>query len=362
MKKLLTVLLVVIVAAGLWWVANSSSPESRPSSSPEAGKQTALNTRESEQPSSNVGSASASDDQVKIDHSRSIDEDTEDDEYFDDRPATEIYKSADEAFEALKKASLDYDDIVLEQFVDIAKDCSWCDELYEKVKEIAFAPDTDPDQRSFFTEVLATSGRVEDVKTLVEAIENETNTELADIYAESLELAVGGDDTVRYLSEKLNSENDLLQESVVAAITNQGSRLAAEVLYKHTVEKGDPDGYYSLGIGLGELVPEEEALPYLRELALKRDAYSHLAVKALLNNGTEGLRAVMSVLATSSNPEFDKEMLKDAIDHVSYEEEAEAYLKELLKSNPPKTVADFAREILADFALEEEEYQDDQEQ
>ena len=91
------------------------------------------------------------------------------------------------------------------------------------------------------------------------------------------------DDVVTELSGYVNSNNELLQESAVAAITNQGSKLAAETLYKHTVEKGDADGYYSLGIGLGELIPDDETLPYLNELVSKRDKYSHLAVKALLN-------------------------------------------------------------------------------
>ena len=149
-------------------------------------------------------------------------------------------------------------------------------------------------------------------------------------------------------------ENELLQESVVAAITNHGSRLAVDVLYKHTVESGDPDGYYSLGIGLGEIIPEEESLPYLTELATKRDPYSHLAVKSLLNYGTDGLKTVIEILENSDDPEFDRQMLEDAVDHVNYEEETEGYLKQIMSNTEKPVVTEFAKEILEDFELEDD--------
>ncbi len=276
------------------------------------------------------------------------------------RPATEIYANDREALEAVLRAAEDYDDIVLEQFVNLGEECSWCPGFYNSVKDIMFAPDTDEEKRSYLAEILAVSGRLENIKALVEAIET-SRGEDAEIYAEALELSEGGDQIIRFLADQLNTENELLKEASVAAITGQGSRLAAETLYNHTVESGSVDGYYDLGIGLGELVPDAEALPYLQELALRRDQYSHLAIKALLNSGLDGLRIVFDVLTNSPNIEADRSMLRDAIDHVVYEEEIETYVKQIAQNSNQPIVQEFAREILEDFALEEEDDLEDDE-
>jgi len=92
----------------------------------------------------------------------------------------------------------------------------------------------------------------------------------------------------------MESTNETIQEASIAAVTNQGTRLAAELLYNQTQKAGDPDGYYSRGIGLGEFIPDPDAIPYLQELVKKQDQYSPLAVKALINSGTDGLRLVLN--------------------------------------------------------------------
>ena len=141
---------------------------------------------------------------------------------------------------------------------------------------------------------------------------------------------------------------------MVAAITNQGSRLAAETLYDFTREKGDANGFYDIGIGLGELIPDEEVLPYIQELALKRDKYSHLAVKAMLNEGLEGLQMVFDVLSNSPNPDFDRKMLEDAVDHVYFEDDIEAFVKKTASTSKEPMVVEFAKNILDDFNSEED--------
>jgi hypothetical protein len=160
---------------------------------------------------------------------------------------------------------------------------------------------------------------------------------------------MGKDDVVEFLSEHMGASNESLREASVAAITNQGSRLAAEALYKNTVDRGDPDGYYSVGIGLAELVPSEETLPYLQELALKRDQYSHLAVKSLINGGQPGLQIVFDILNNSKDSEADKRLLQDAIDHVNYDEETEAFLKKTIETSKQTVAVEFAKSILEDF-------------
>lgn len=275
------------------------------------------------------------------------------------RPATELYNSAEEAFNAIKKGSESYDDSVLEQFSDLEKDCRWCDELYNKVQEAMLNASTEEEQRSYFAEILASSGKPENIAALISAMKDAKSEDDADTYLEALEITMGDDKTVDYLSSQLDTDNEKLKSSLIAAITNHGTPLAIETLYEQTVQSGDTDGYYSLGIGLGEVIPDEESLPFLTELVNKRDQYSHLAVKALLNYGVDGLRVVFDTLELSSDAETDRKMLKDAIDHVSYEEETEAYAKEILNKSKNPVVQDFAREIIKEFDVEDLEDEED---
>jgi len=281
----------------------------------------------------------------------------EDEEMLDqeEKPAAQVYKSAEEALRVVKEGAVDYNDAILEQFTQPGEDCTWCEEFYHSVRDVLMAADTPDDQKSYFAELLAISGKAENIAALVEAIKKFGYNEKSDIYAEALELALGGNEIVSYLGEQLSSDNELLRESATAALTNQGSRQAAELLYQQTAKSGDPDGFYSLGIGLGEFVPEEDALPYIQEIVGKRDQYSHLGVKALLNSGLPGLKILFDILASSKNPEFDRGMLKDATDHLTYDEEVETYLSGIEKSPPNALSAETAKTFLEDFRKTEEE-------
>lgn len=277
----------------------------------------------------------------------------EEDPEYDERPAAQVYSSSNEAYDAILKASKDYDDIVLERFTQPGADCTWCDDLYTRLTQKMLAADASEDEKSFIGEILAISGRAKNVQTLIEAVQQAGESDDADIFSESLELTIGGDDVVELLKQHLNSSNELLQEAVVAAVTNQGSKFAAETLYTHTVEKGDVDGYYALGIGLGEFIPDEEAMPYLSSLVKKRDGYSHLAVKALLNGGAEGVKYVLDELANSSNPEADRKMLVDASDHLAYDEETIAILRRCKDTNSSALAKEFCTQNLTELEQEE---------
>ena len=98
-------------------------------------------------------------------------------------------------------------------------------------------------------------------------------------------------------------------------------------------------------IGLAELGPSEETLPYLQEIALKRDQYSHLAVKSLINGGQPGLQIVFDILNNSKDSEADKRLLQDAIDHVNYDEETEAFLKKTIETSKQTVAVEFAKSI-----------------
>jgi hypothetical protein len=359
MKKVLPVIVIVIILAAVMYLqtsGGSSSGDGTTTASSDMNKQ----GNSDEEQSWGDGSAGSSERQ-NVPQEILDDPDADDGFGEDIKPATELYTSAEQALEAVKSGSVDYDDLVLEQFAELGEECTWCDEFYGSVGELMLAPESNDDERSYYAEVLAISGRVDNVAALVNATKNADDENAADIYAEALEVTIGDDKVVRYLGEQLTTENELLKESVVAAITNHGSRNAIDLLYRETVKEGDPDGFYSLGIGLGEVIPEEDSLPYLTELTTNRDAYSHLSLKALLNYGDDGLKTVMNLLESSNNPEFDKQMLQDAVDHVAYEENTEEYLRDIIQNSESDNAKEFANEILEDFDLEEEEEFDEEE-
>ena len=354
MKKALPVLIVVIVAVGLWFAVSSRiENESAPAPAPAKGQEAAGD--KTTQPSAqNENGGDTGDVAIEGDE-----EEIEDPGAVDDRSAAERYQTADEALKAVKDGAADYNDLILDQFTEPGDNCTWCPAFYSSLRDLIHSPETKTDQRSYFAEILAISGRLDNVKTLVEAIGSAKNQEDADLYAEALELTVGKDDVVKYLGEQLNQQNDTLKEASVAAITNQGTKLAVEELYNHTLEKGDPDGYYSMGIGLGEVVPDEQAQPYLQELAMKQDAYSHLAVKALLNAGLDGVKMVMDVVSSAKNTEQVNDLLKGAKDHVSYDEEVVGYLKQVAESGKSPNAVKFAKDVLSDFEQAQNEADED---
>lgn len=355
MKNILPAIAVVLaIGLSAWYFTSNSKKAGSDTTSPKAAINTSPGaTTENSSPgtSNNVPAPDLNPDTYAEDDTESVEEDI--------KPATEVYKNADDALEALRTASKSYDDSVLEQFSEPDASCTWCESLYSSLNRMIFSPDISADEKSFYAEVLAISGRVGNVKTLVEAIKSSAKPEDADIYSEALELSLGKDDVTEYLGSQLTGANDTLRESLVAALTNQNSRLAAETLYKNTVERGDADGYYASGIGLGEFIPDEEALPFLQDALLKHDQYSHLAAKALLNSGADGLRMVLDGLESSKDPDFDRKMLKDAIDHVNYDEEIEELLKKRLETAKQPAAREFIEESLKSFSTEDAATADD---
>ena len=350
MRKIFPILLLATIVVAFWYfspfskradnVTNQSAMQS--GSSPKTGGNSSSHPTGPKTPgSTGLVHPDGSDDDIDIESSP------------EGKPAAEVYKSAEEAVDAVKKAALSYDDIVLEQFTEPGEECTWCDKFYPAIREMMLSTDATADQRSYYAELLAVSGKVDSVMALVDAIKSAPNQDSADIYAEALELAVGKDDVIKALSSELKTGNETLKEAVIGAITNQGSRLAVETLYKATVEGGDPDGFYSIGLGLGELVPEEDAYSFLQESVTKRDQYSHLAVKSLLNSGLPGVKIVFESLTGAKDSEFDRQMLKDARDHVIYDEETKTFLDTVVKSSRDPAAVEFAQQVLQDFKDEE---------
>lgn len=261
------------------------------------------------------------------------------------KPAPEAYASSEEALAAVLKGAKDYDDSILEQFTLPDPNCSWCSEFYSSVRDLAMNQDTPQEQRAYLAEILAISGRPDNVQALIDAVKNAPSNDTADLYAEALELSLGREDVVTLLGEQMNDSNATLREASVAAVTNQGTKLAAELLIKDAREKGDPDLYYAQGIGIGEAIPEEEAIPVYQEFVRERLPNSHLGVKALLNAGLPGVQVVFDELENSPNPEADKGLLKDASDHINIDDEIVALADRKLSENNNPNSVELARMI-----------------
>lgn len=337
MKKFLPLALIFIVVGGFWFYSTSRPSQIViPQSTAKAGSNT--------EPAIPQSSATLSGNLNAISNSGTTPEDL--DQGVNIKPAAETYKSADEALAAVLKAAKDYDDSVLEQFTKPGNNCAWCPEFYASVKDLLGKDDTAPDQKSYLAEIMAISGRVENVQTLVEEIKSAKSSETGDLFSEALELSVGGDDVTKYLGDQMTSTNETLRESSVAAVTNQGSRLAAELLLKHTLERGDPDGYYALGIGPGEFIPDEEAIPVFQEALQKGDLTSPLAAKALVNSGMNGLRILFDELDNSKDPEASRRLIKDVIDHVNFEDGLEEFTKKRIDASNSPVLKELGQQIL----------------
>jgi len=271
------------------------------------------------------------------------------------KPATALYTSADEAFAAAIKGAKDFDDSILEQFTEPGPDCSWCPAFYASVQETVLNPNTPQDQKSYMAEILAISGRADNIQTLVDGIKNAPNSTEADVFAEALELTLGKDDVVKVLGDQLSTTNDTLREASVAAITNQGTKYAAELLERHIQERNDADAYYSVGIGPGEFIPDEEALPFVQELVQRRDQYSAVWAKSLINAGLPGLQNLFDQLGNSTNYDSDKALVKDALAHVNFEDGIKEMTDNVIANNRSPIAVDFAKQIQAEINQQESE-------
>ncbi|MCB0335439.1 MAG: hypothetical protein KDD62_04015, partial [Bdellovibrionales bacterium] len=180
MRAIIIVVICVIVGIGLWF-SQSSGPSSNSNVATETGSTTG-STKGAESlnssPDSSVKGPGTTGSSTSPGQQNS--EDGEDGFNEDIQPATAVYKSADEALEAIKKGAVDYDDLILEQFSELGENCSWCDKFYTDVNEMMLASDTNEDAKSYYAEVLAISGRIDNVSNLISAIKNAPSDDDAD--------------------------------------------------------------------------------------------------------------------------------------------------------------------------------------
>ena len=352
MKKVLSLLVVIgALGAGLWFYNNNSSLENGGGPTQSAS----LGSNVEGAPAPDAGAASQGSPRDTLINSMSNQGAQAGEEIEEIKPATEAYANASDALAAAMKGAKDFDDSILEQFTEPSADCSWCSEFYKSVQDFVMNPSSPQDQKSYMAEILAISGRAENVQTLVDAIKNAPNATEADLFAEALELTLGKDDVVKVLGEQLSTTNDTLREASVAAITNQGTRQAAEILAKHVQDRNDPDAYYSVGIGPGEFIPDEEALPFVQEQVQKRDQYSAAWAKSLVNAGLPGLQSLFEQLENSNNPESDRALVKDVLDHVNYEDGIKETVDNVIANSRNPEAVNLAKQIQAEMSQQENE-------
>src|SRR5690606_7818650 len=148
---------VIFIAVAVWYFTNQGGAKSGAGTTPDS-KSTPATTASSDGPNSTVPVTQSGNPPSKI-PVPSVDDDGEGFEEEDVRPAIEIYKNADEALQAVKNASKNYDAIVLEQFAAMSANCAWCEPFYVQLSELMVSPDRSQDERSYYAEVLAMSGR-----------------------------------------------------------------------------------------------------------------------------------------------------------------------------------------------------------
>ena len=341
MKNILIAIAVVLIGVIVWLLTAPSSDS--PPQSPTSANSSQQNSKPAQTASSSGSSVS-----TPLDRGQAA---GEQDQIIDDRPATEAFTDAKGAFDAVLKASADYDDLVLEQFSDLGPECSWCDQFYSMVKDTLNSQDLDSDKKSYLAEILAVSGRIENIRSLVELTKSAANSDSSDIFAEALELSILKDDSVELLQKEFQSETEVLKEAAIAAVTNQGTPLAVQALWEQTLASKDPDGYYALGIGLAELIPSEASLPVLQKYAEEKNEFSHLPVKAMLNSGLPGVKMVFDLISNSPNPESIKQLLRldEALDHIAYEEDVKQWVSQILTTSKDPAQLEFAKSIMKDF-------------
>lgn len=349
MKKLLPLLAIIIAAAGgylfmsggLTTASNTQGTTTGSPASNETPSASSSATSSSNSTASTTGQTTNSSAQPSNDQTDDGDEQEE-----QVRPAAEAYNSAEDALAAVLKGSKDYDDSTLEQFTTPDPNCAWCPEFYTSVRELSTNPNTPQEQRSYLAEILAISGRLENVQMLTESIKNAPSNDVAEVYAEALELSMGKDDVTKFLGEQMAATNDILREASVAAVTNQGTRSAADLLIADLKAKGDVHGYYALGMGLGEFIPDEDAIPAVQEFVRARGPDADQGVKALLNAGMPGVRVVFDELEHSPNPDADMALIKGGLDHINMEDGLVEYANEVINRNQSPAAVKFAREIV----------------
>ncbi|MCB0310580.1 MAG: hypothetical protein KDD42_05065 [Bdellovibrionales bacterium] len=264
---------------------------------------------------------------------------------------------AQKIFDAFSIAAARGNEKTLARLKEIGADCEWCGEFYSKVEEKASSPKLSRDEKGFFAKALAQSGRPESVSKVIEMAQT-ADPQDTTLYTRPLKDAPLTPELIEEIDQTLDDENvqknGPLSEALVSALTRDGSLFSIQTLYNNAIETENPDGYYRIGIGLGELTPDSDpnALAFLADAAAKGDEYSHLALKALINQGKQGLEMALDVLENTDPAVLHPSVLRNAVSHVdTTDSDALAYIQQKRSSSNP-LVSEFAKEVIKEHKID----------
>ncbi|NDC39558.1 MAG: hypothetical protein EBZ48_16220, partial [Proteobacteria bacterium] len=172
MKKFLPIIVLLLLAVAAWYFSSQ-----RQVATPTGTGQTQAASSSSAEPSPSVAQGGASQSSLAVGTSGTALDDTEGTMDMEVQPASRAYKSADEAMEAVKKGAADYNDTVLEQFTMPGEDCSWCPDFYKNLRDFLNGKSIPIEQMSYYGEILAISGRTENIQALIDGIKNPASQE-----------------------------------------------------------------------------------------------------------------------------------------------------------------------------------------
>ena len=256
------------------------------------------------------------------------------------------FTSGEQALNALRNGAIRGDPLTLQRFANLPRDTPWAEEFYRDVSAQLDDKKADPDDRQYAANVLAISGRAENIQALFDRVANAGSPEDISMLTSALAMANGGDEIVPLAVKELGSGNPNVQFSALTALTNQGSRAAAEALYAHALETGgSPESEKEDGTGLSMMLPDQEAVGFLSDVLRKEDRFSALAIGPLVNGGESGINAVFDVLQSTKNDAFREELLTALSSKLAVDETVLGKLTEL-QNSPDARLREFATEML----------------
>jgi hypothetical protein len=257
----------------------------------------------------------------------------------------------------LKEAARTGSKALLDEIGALPKNCPGCGELFRTIQELFKDSSLSSDEQIYLASALAASGTASNQAFLYDQFRRASaDPSSAPIPAATIARQLernqqGGPlagEVVDQITNDLQSDNPYLREAAISLLTRQRSREAAERLYEYTVNNADRDGFYRQGMGLGLMTPEPEAFPFLEDLVRKQDQYSHLALKALLNGGADGVGAAMSLLAEIPGSVANRALIMGAVDHIPMYGPTLKYI-ESLTSSPNPTIKELARDVVREY-------------
>jgi hypothetical protein len=227
--------------------------------------------------------------------------------------AARIYSTAEQALPFVEEFLSTGLTETLAEFTGIQGDCSWCAELFQQLGDMIADTSTPEEERFRAAMLLSGTARVEAAEVLIEKAEQDPTFGVRTVLFESLARVPPTPEIIALYNQKLqDNDAEKIREALVAALGFGRSLEAAQALYRDITLHNDTDGFARDRIGLAYFNADANALPYIRSLVEKRDEFSPLAFRSLLNSGEEGLRTALDVLASEPNDTFWSDVIQNA--------------------------------------------------